>query len=359
MRKQLGVPPVLLGYNYSPKEAKDAASKNRLLSIRIETSADCNLRCCYCNGVSGRKLPGEISFKTLKRTISEAGALGAKSVVVIGGGEPTIYPHFKPLIRYIDGLGMIPVIITNATNISPKLAAFLYTHNASVLFKFDSLIERTQDYLAGKNGAYKLIKSGVENLLSAGFNKSKGKQLRCGASFVLTKKNYNEIPAIWRFCRDNNIYPNLEDFIPRNRGLKNIKELALSKNKIRKIKQELLSIDKGIYGYNWLVYTPLPGHGCLQNMYSLYISSKGYIRPCADVDIKLFNIKNMKLSQALKAPFFNFVRNIREHLEGKCYQCEHNDICIGCRGNAFSRGTNEGLDIYKAFCQEDPLCWKN
>ena len=78
MKKQLGTPPVLLEYNYSPREAKDAASKSRLLSIRIETSADCNLRCCYCNGVSGRKLPGEISFKTLKKAISEAKALGAK-----------------------------------------------------------------------------------------------------------------------------------------------------------------------------------------------------------------------------------------------------------------------------------------
>jgi len=359
MKNKFGAPPILLGYNYSPKEAKKAASQRKLLSIRVETSAVCNLSCRYCNGASGKRLPGEISLGILKRVISEAKILGAKSVVVIGGGEPTIYPRFKSLITYIDNLDMIPVVITNAINVDLELALFLYTHNTSVLFKLDSLTEHTQDYLSGRSGAYQLIKRGVENLLSVGFNKSKGKKLRCGASFVLTKKNYNEIPAIWRFCRDNNIYPNLEDLIPRNKGLENIDGLALDKDKVKKIKQELLRIDNKIYGYNWLEYTPLIGHGCLQNLYSLYISSMGYVRPCADVDIKLFNVKKMKLLQVIESPFFKLARNVGKHLEGKCSHCEHNNICVGCRGHAFSKGVNEGMDIGKAFCQEDPLCWKN
>jgi radical SAM protein with 4Fe4S-binding SPASM domain len=251
---------------------------------------------------------------------------------------------------------MVPVIITNASAISADLARFLYDNNSSVLFKLDTLDEERQDYLCGKRGAYRQIMAGIHNLFSAGFNRRKGGHLRCGASFVLTKINYCDIPAVWKYCRRNDIYPNMEIFIPRNRGLVNIKELQVSGANVMKLKRRLLVIDRRCYGYDWLVHSPLPGHGCLQHMYSLYIACDGFVRPCADIDIRDFNIKKMKLADVMKTPFFSLVRNIDKHLKGRCSNCAHNEICVGCRGNAFAVGTREGLDAYAAVCREDPLC---
>jgi radical SAM protein with 4Fe4S-binding SPASM domain len=240
---------------------------------------------------------------------------------------------------------------------SRETAEFLYAEGASVLFKLDSLDEHMQDYLSGKKGTHRRIREGMKNLLSVGFNKPQDGYLRCGASFVLTKINYKEIPALWRFCRDNRLYPNLEEFIPRNRGLKRMQEFWVDKKEVRRLKQELLKIDCA-YGYDWLIYTPLSGHGCLQPLYSVYVACDGYVRPCADIDVRLFNIRDMDIPEIIKTPFFHFARNIEKHLQGRCYQCEHNYLCIGCRGNAFCVGTNEGLGVYEALCREDPLCWK-
>ena len=294
----------------------------------------------------------------MKRVISQAKSLGAKSVVVIGGGEPTVYPQFKDLIKYINQRQMIPVVITNGQILDVALCRFLYDENASVLLKFDSFDARIQDRLTGIKGSSGRIAQALNNLLRAGFRKSRSaKHLRCGISFVVTKLNHTEIPRIWKFCRDNGIYPNLEQLIPANRGLRNSRILTLPKESVYKLKQRLLSIDRK-YGYQWVVHAPLAGHGCLQVFYSMYITANGYVRPCADIDITYFNIKQMTLLQIFKSPFFRKTRMIEKYLKGKCFGCEHGKICIGCRGHAFCVGTQEGLDPFDSICREDPLCCK-
>lgn len=348
--------PVLIGYNFSPKEANEARDHGRLLSMRLETSAACNLRCIYCNGDTGRKLPGEISLHLMKNVIRQGKSRGARSVVVIGGGEPTVYPYFRALIRYVNKKKMIPVVITNGLRLTADLCSFLYDENASVLFKLDSLDENVQDCLAAKKGAFREIMKGVENLFAKGFNKGKNGMLRCGASFVVTAINLVGIPEVWRFCRENNLYPNMEELIPRGRGHLSEKKIQVDKRELYRLKKKLLEIDRKKYGYEWNVYTPLPGHGCLQFFYSVYVTCQGYVRPCADVDIKYFNIRNTTLNEILRSPFYRVTRNIEKNLHGKCGTCNITDICHGCRGRAFSIGIHEGLDSYQAVCREDPAC---
>ncbi|HET8685738.1 MAG TPA: radical SAM protein, partial [Methanosarcina sp.] len=109
----LSPPAVLKGYMYGAQEAHEARNSNRLLAIRLETNKSCNLRCRYCYAQSGEDSAKVADFNNLKRIISEAKELGIRSVVVIGGGEPTLYPNFRDLTAYIDSLGIIPVVFSN------------------------------------------------------------------------------------------------------------------------------------------------------------------------------------------------------------------------------------------------------
>ena len=351
-------PPILVGYNYSPKRARKARERGRLLAMRTETSLMCNLACRYCNGTSGTPPPGEISFETIKDVIAQTKDLGAESVIVIGGGEPTIYSFFRDLISYINDLNMIPVVITNTMTMSKSLAEFLFKSNCSIITKLDSLQEKRQDFLAGIKGAYKKIHEGIKFLQNAGFNGGDPKNLRLAASFVTTSLTLDETPDIWRYCRENNIYPNQELLIPRGRSLTELTDLTPTVDDIHSVKKELLRIDEEEFGYSWLVHAPLTGQGCLQHMYSVYLTSKGFIRPCADVEIEMFNIKDKKIKDIINSPFFQKVRNIDKHLEGKCKDCNYLSECIGCRGLAFSTGMLEGLDSFEAISREDPLCGK-
>ncbi|KPJ56534.1 hypothetical protein AMJ49_04635 [Parcubacteria bacterium DG_74_2] len=348
--------PKLEGYYYSFKEAKEARDTGKILTIRIETSRICNLRCNYCCNRSGKPLKNELSYTKLKKLIKEAKELGAKSVIVIGGGEPTIYPKFKNIIKYIYELNMMSVLFTNSQTMSKSLTKFLYQYNVSVITKLDSLNEETQDTIAGVRGTFKNIQKGIRNLLDVGYKDwaKKGKY-KLGASFVVNKINAREIPSIWRFCRENYIFPNLEMIIP-NGVAKKEQKLLLKRNEWRQLKQKLLKIDRKEYNYNWFPYAPLGGIGCFQVMYNLYISIDGNVRPCSSIHCHVANVKNMSLKEIINLPFFNIARNIEKHLKGKCGRCKNHFKCIGCRGLAFSVNKNKGRSEIESLCSEDPSC---
>jgi radical SAM protein with 4Fe4S-binding SPASM domain len=363
-------PPVLRGYMYGAKEAYEARDSNRLLAIRLETNKSCNLRCRYCYARSGEDSVKVADFKILKRIISEAKGLGIKSVVVIGGGEPTLYPKFRELVAYIDSLGIIPMVFSNTVLMTEELAEFLYKHNASVMGKLDSLKPEVQDYIAGKEGAFKDIKNGLENLIRAGFSKqAEPGKLRLGVSFVSNKMNLEEVEDIWHFCRQNNIFPNMEILTPTGRANDELEDKLLTAGDIKEYKLRLLEIDRKYYGYDWLPYTPITASGCLQHLYSLYINIEGNVRPCAPTKLdehpalKIdgeypYNVNRMSLKEIYASDLFTYVRNIDSVLEGRCRNCEYRKDCIGCRGYAYSIGINNGADPLEALRMECQQCFK-
>lgn len=352
-------PPKLKGYCYSPDEAWKARDKQELLSIRMETNLRCNLNCVYCYslGVGETWSQKEIEYTKILDVINQAHELGARSIVVIGGGEPTIYPHFRELIKFAASNGMTPVVFTNNVTMTHELAEYLYDHNTSVIFKLDSLRAELQDYFAAREGTHELIMKGYQNLKDAGYSKIEDrKNLRLGASFVVNRLNIAELPVLWRFCRKNSIFPNLEMMVPQGRA-KGFAYLMPTREEWKKAKLELLEIDRREFGFEWLPYTPLIGCGCLQVLYSLYLTVEGLIRPCAGIQVDFASVNTYSLKEIMNLPFFKLVRNIESHLRGKCSRCVHNHECIGCRGMAFSVGVERGKTPYEAICEEDPTCF--
>jgi radical SAM protein with 4Fe4S-binding SPASM domain len=353
-QQELGSPPILSGYTYRPEDAYAARDAGRLLAIRLETNHTCNLNCRYCYAESGASLEHESTHETILDVIRQASDLGVESVVVIGGGEPTLYPRFRELVSFIDSLDVTPMVFTNCIKVTPDLAEFLYDKNASIMGKLDSLKPEVQDYLAGREGAYDSIHRGLDNLLEAGFGEpTEPGALRLGASFVSCKMNLPEIEDIWHYCRSHKIFPNMEVLTPTGRAKDELADQGLSTDEIMDYKLKMLDIDREHYGYDWLPYTPLAGSGCLQHLYSMYITIDGNVRPCAPTKfdehpelkengVYPHNIRRSSLKKIYESDLFAFVRHIDTHLEGKCSGCEHLDECIGCRGYAYSVGVSEG-----------------
>lgn len=352
------VAPKLVGYWYPPEEARAARDGGKLLSLRVETSLRCNLRCSYCSLSTRMHRPKEISYERICDVISQAHMLGARSVVVIGGGEPTIYPRFADLIGFIHALGMIPVVFTNTTTMTKDLAKFLFDHDCSVIGKLDSLRPQIQDQWAGRKGTFQKIMEGLDVLESAGYcDVSDPCSLRLGVSFVINRVNIGELPDLWRFCRRRRIFPNLEMMIPNQRA-ERLAGLMPSRDEWRDAKLGLLDIDRREFGFEWVPYTPLLGCGCLQVLYGAYLTVEGLVRPCAEIQIDGASILAHTLADILQLPFFQFVRHVDKNLQGKCRSCLHNDVCIGCRGMAFTVGMLKGMDAASAVSAEDPTCFR-
>lgn len=363
-------PPILEGYTYEPEDAYKARNENRLLAIRLETNRSCNLRCRYCYAESGDELQNELSYEALTNVVRQAKELGVHSVVVIGGGEPTIHPKFRELISLTHSLDIIPMIFSNTITMTRELAEFLYAKKASVMGKLDSLHPEVQDFLAGRRGAFGRIQRGLKNLMEAGFTQvDDQRKLRLGVSFVSCKLNLGEIEEIWHFCRQRNIFPNMEILTPTGRAKRELPGHSPTLAEIREYKLRLLEIDRSCYGYDWLPYTPLAASGCLQHLYSLYVTIEGNVRPCAPTKfdenpalkhngIYPHSILRRSLREVYQDPLFHYVRNIDQYLEGKCRNCEHLSECIGCRGYAYSVGVNDGKDPYAALRSECLQCFK-
>ena len=62
----------LLGYTYTFEEGKKARNERKLLTLRIETSLACNMKCLYCAWDSGIPLDDEIDFEDLEEKLAEA-----------------------------------------------------------------------------------------------------------------------------------------------------------------------------------------------------------------------------------------------------------------------------------------------
>lgn len=352
--KQYKLPPKLLGYVYTYDEAVKSRDSGQILTIRIETSRICNLRCQYCCNRSGIALDNEIPYNKLLSIIDEAKDMGAKSIIVIGGGEPTIYPHFRDLIMHIEHLKLVPVVFTNAQTITLELAEFLFRHNVSVIIKLDSLDKERQDSLVGVEGAYDRIQNSLNNLKSVGYGSEKDNALRLGASFVVSKFNYDEIESIWRFCRQNNLFPNLEMMIP-NGNAKEMMDKIVPASDWKSLKERLLAIDQNEFGYSWFPYTPLVGASCFQVMYNLYITVEGEVRPCSSIHCHIANVYRYSLREITELPFFRVARYIDNYLCGSCGSCDQHRHCIGCRGLAYAFNSDSKSDI-EALCSPDPSC---
>jgi len=118
----------------------------------------CNLGCidCYTEAKDKAKrrniegpLRDVLSLTEYYQTIDNCKRLGTKTVNLVGEGEPTLYPYFREIVRYIHQQNMIPLVATNGITLTeqPDLADFLYEHNVTIAIKIRSFDKKFQDVI--------------------------------------------------------------------------------------------------------------------------------------------------------------------------------------------------------------------
>lgn len=336
------------GLDLEWKEVERAIKEGRLLTIDLELSRRCNLRCIYCYSNGGEPLEGELSFEEVCDLIDQAIDLGIKRVSIVGGGEPLIYPDFFRIAEYIREKNIPTIVFTNGTVISEEIANRLSEFKISVVVKLNSFNKETQDYLAGGiKGTSERISQGLNNLLNAGYPNN-GIQL--GIETVICRQNIRELPHIWLWARKRGIIPYFETLTPQGRA--RLHPLDVSPKEIKGLFEELSDMDREYFGFRWEPKPPIAGLTCNRCYYSCLITSNGNVTPCAGVDITIGNIRKDSLSSIIKNSYLlKGLRNLRENIKGPCRDCNQNPYCYGCRGVAYQM-TGDPF-------ASDPLCWRN
>lgn len=331
---------------FSPDEISVCKEKGGLLSLELELSRACNLRCSYCYASSGVALANELTLDEIFGVIRQAAELGAKKIIVLGGGEPLMYRDLFPVIDFIRSEELEVDLFTNGTLIDYSTAKELFRRNVSISMKMNSRNPDVQDELAGKKGTFEAIEKGFQALVSVGYPDD---EHTLGIETIVCMQNYDELPELWRWARRRGVVPYVEIMTQQGRAVQN-QNLEVPTEMIRTLFEKLAEIDASEFGRIWNPLPPLAASRCARHEYSCTITSVGDVNPCPGVSIQIGSIRNKPLRKILAtSKIIHDLRNIRKKIKGRCADCTHNDFCYGCRGHAY-QVTGDHL-------AEDPICW--
>ena len=340
------------GLDFSWDEIATARENGGLLSFDLELSLACNLRCLYCYAEAGAKKQNEMSLEEIYSVIDQAVDLGAKKMVIIGGGEPLLYNDYWDVLKKVREHNLQSITFTNGTVIDTSTAQKLYAHNEDVALKFNAMDEGIQDHLAGNiKGTGRKIKQALECLLEAGYSGEEGAP-RLALETIVCRQNYDEIVPIYMFCRENNLTPYVEILNVQGSAKKNRDLLEISPSDAYQLFKTLQEYDERTWGIEWPLIPPIAGQTCKRMYYSAYITATGDVQPCPGVDISSGNIRDQKLETIIsESEIFNAVRYIDRNISDPCKTCRFSEQfkCYGCRGAALHQSGH--------YLDADPTCW--
>jgi MoaA/NifB/PqqE/SkfB family radical SAM enzyme len=104
------------------RNLKSAPSGNPLppyspVSINLDLTSSCNFACPHCVDSGIINTGKHLEFETIKQTIDTLQEKGLLSIILIGGGEPTLHKDFEKIVRYIKGKGLQLGIVTNGSRL--------------------------------------------------------------------------------------------------------------------------------------------------------------------------------------------------------------------------------------------------
>jgi radical SAM protein with 4Fe4S-binding SPASM domain len=337
----------LYNLDFTADEIRRAAAADRLLSMEMEFSRECNFRCAYCYLEDRTAHADELSLAEIRDVVLQARELGARKIIVLGG-EPSIYADLIEMLRFISNHGLEIEMFTNGTGITVELASVLAAEKVRVVLKMNSRSESVQDRLAGKKGAFEIIRQGLANLRRAGYPAG---DLFLAVSTVICRQNIDELPAMWQWLRSQSIEPYFEILTPQANALENV-WLDVDPSELLDLFSQLAAIDREQYGRVWEPQPPLVGNRCMRHQVSCLVTATGDVMPCVGVTIPLGNIRRRRLADILKnSDVIANLKNYREMIKGPCRTCEKSSECYGCRGAAYQ--------LTGDYLASDPTCWRN
>ncbi|MBS3809589.1 MAG: radical SAM protein [Desulfobacterales bacterium] len=151
-------------------------------SINLDLTTACNFACPHCVDSAIINTGGYLPLEDVKKSIDTLKSHGLLSVILLGGGEPTLYKHFGEVVRYIKDRGLQLGIVTNGSKLErvTETASLLEKHDW-VRLSLDAATQGTFDRLhRPKKGAV------LENILKEAREiKTVNPDISIGYSFVI------------------------------------------------------------------------------------------------------------------------------------------------------------------------------
>ena len=337
----------------------------------------CNLECAHCYAAADcETAPGELSTAEGKRLLEDLAAYDVP-VVLFSGGEPLVRDDLTELVAYATDVGLRPVLSTNGTLLTTdRVRALQEAGLAYAGVSVDGLAERN-DRFRGQEGAFDAAVSGIETCLDVG--------LKTGLRYTITQDNREDLADVVDLLHDVGVDRFCFYHLDYGGRGKEIVDLDLSPQERRAAVTELCDLTREYHADGTEIETLLVGNYADAAYLVEYAREHlgaaharrihGYLRNnggdpagerVADVDYQgnvhltqfwqnyaLGNVRDRPFSAIWEDdsnPLLAKLRDRREHLTGKCADCQYRDICGG--GSRL-----RALTVHEDPFAPDPQCY--
>ena len=78
------------------------------ISINLDLTTACNYACDHCVDIDILNTGIRFEYEKLEKSIDQMAKKGLKSVIIIGGGEPTVDPKFTTIVPFLKKIEPCP-----------------------------------------------------------------------------------------------------------------------------------------------------------------------------------------------------------------------------------------------------------
>jgi MoaA/NifB/PqqE/SkfB family radical SAM enzyme len=178
-----------LGYNFP-------------VSIEIDPTNRCPLACPHCTwrGLRDEFAGAQLSHEILVETIRDASAVGVRSIVWTGGGEPLLHPDLLPVLQFSSSQGLKNGMFTTAVPMMPSVSEVLVRTLSWIRFHVDGATGKTYSRAHGVGGD--VFDRTVDNI--ACFNslrRSRGTEVYAGIGSIAIDENLEDLSGLARLAK--------------------------------------------------------------------------------------------------------------------------------------------------------------
>ncbi len=96
-------------------EALEMAPISAPISINLDATTICNYKCDHCVDMDILNKNIHYEHENLKNSLTYLAEKGLRSVIIIGGGEPTAYKGFEDIVRHLKAMNIQIGVVTNGS----------------------------------------------------------------------------------------------------------------------------------------------------------------------------------------------------------------------------------------------------